>query len=255
MARKIVYPDAEDSLSPLFTGERLAKLEELGEFQIYYGSRPDDETFIGRIGDANAVISGWGLSNAVLTALPNLEIISFTGLGVSTFIDLAETTRKNITVTHTVSAAETIAEHTLGLMLDTARHISRLDRDIRQGHWNMEIASMDLRGKTLGIIGFGRIAQAVVPLALAFGMKIICWTRNPSRERADRFGIEFVDLDHLLTNSDVVSLHLARRSKSAVCSFGSMDLGIVNKYCQITNSGRKSTGRASKVRPDQSCRS
>jgi len=208
MTRKIIYPDAEGSLSPLFTGERLTKLEELGEFQIYYGSRPDDEIFIDRIGDANAVISGWGLSNAVLAALPNLEIVSFTGLGASTFIDLTETTRRNITVTHTVSAAETIAEHTLGLMLDTARHISRLDRDIRQGHWNMEIANMDLRGKTLGIIGFGRIAQAVVPLALAFGMKIICWTRNPSRERADRFGIEFVDLDHLLTNSDVVSLHL-----------------------------------------------
>lgn len=208
MARKIVYPDAEESLSPLFTGERLSKLEELGEFKIYYGSRPDDGTFIDRIGDANAVISGWGLSNAVLAASPNLEIISFTGLGASTFIDLTETARRNITVTHVLSAAETIAEHTMGLMLDTARHISRLDRDIRQGHWNMDLASMDIRGKTLGLVGFGRIAQAVVPLALAFGMKVICWTRNPSHERADRFGIVFVDLDQLLASSDVVSLHL-----------------------------------------------
>jgi len=208
MAPKIVYPDAEESLSSLFTGVRLTKLEELGEFQIYYGSRPDDETFIDRLGDASAVISGWGLSNAVLAALPNLEIISFTGLGASTFIDLAETTRRNITVTHVLSSAETIAEHTMGLMLDTARHISRLDRDIRRGQWNMELANMDLRGKTLGLIGFGRIAQAVVPLAQAFGMNVVCWTRNPSRERAERFGIEFIDLDHLLTNSDVVSLHL-----------------------------------------------
>lgn len=209
MARKIVYPDAEESLSPLFSGDRLTKLEKLGEFKIYYGSRPDDEKFIDRIGDANAVISGWGMSNAVLAALANVEIISFTGLGVSTFIDLAEATRRNITVTHTLSAAETVAEHTIGLMLDTARHISRLDRDIRRGQWNVELESMDLRGKTLGLIGFGRIAQAVVPLALAFGMEIVCWTRNPSRERADRFGIEFVDLDYLLTNSDIVSLHLS----------------------------------------------
>lgn len=208
MARKIVYPDAEESLSTLFTADRLNKLEELGEFKIYYGSRPDDQAFIDRIGEANAVLSGWGLSNAVLAALPDLEIISFTGLGASTFIDLAETTRRNIVVTHVLSAAETIAEHTMGLMLDAARHISRLDRDIRRGQWNTEMESMDLRGKTLGLIGFGRIAQAVVPLALAFGMKVICWTRNPSRERADHFGIEFVDLDHLLTNSDVVSLHL-----------------------------------------------
>ena len=209
MARKIVYPDAEESLSPLFAGNRLAKLEALGEFKIYYGSRPDDEKFIDRIGDANAVISGWGMSNAVLSALPNVEIISFAGFGVSTFIDLAEAARRNITVTHTLSAAETVAEHTIGLMLTTARHISRQDRDIRLGQWNEELESMDLRGKTLGLVGFGRIAQAVVPLALAFGMKIVCWTRNPSCERADRFGIEFVGLDYLLTNSDIVSLHLS----------------------------------------------
>lgn len=215
MARKIVYPDAEESLSQLFTAGRLNKIEELGEFKIYCGSRPDDQAFIDRIGDANAVLSGWGLSNTVLAALPKLEIISFTGLGASTFIDLAETTRRNIVVTHVLSATETIAEHTMGLMLDAARHISRLDRDIRRGQWNTELESMDLRGKTLGLVGFGRIAQAVVPLALAFGMKIICWTRNPGRERADRFGIEFVDLDHLLTNSDVVSLHLLSTPETA----------------------------------------
>lgn len=208
MARKIVYPDAEESLSPLFNSTRLAKLEDLGTFEIHYGTRPDDKTFIDRIGDANAVISGWGLSNTVLAALPNVEVISFTGLGVSTFIDLSETTRRNITVTHVLSAADTIAEHTMALMLDTARHVSRLDRDIRRGEWNMDLASMDLRGKTLGLVGFGRIAQAVVPLAQAFGMNVIAWTRNPTRERADRFGIEFVELDSLLSTSDVVSLHL-----------------------------------------------
>jgi phosphoglycerate dehydrogenase-like enzyme len=209
MVRKIVFPDAEESLAPMFKGPRLSKLEELGEFIIYYGNQPDDETFIHRIADANAVISGWGLSNTVLAALPNLEIISFTGLGVSTFIDLAETTRRNITVTHTLSTSETIAEHTMGLMLDAARHISRLDRDIRKGFWNTELVGLDLRGKTLGLVGFGRIAQAVVPLAQAFGMKVISWTRNPDKQRAAQCNIKFMELDHLLASSDVVSLHLS----------------------------------------------
>ena len=205
---KIVYPDAEESVSHLFTGTRLAKLEALGEFKIYYGSQPDDKTFIDRIADANAVISGWGLSNVVLAALPKVEIISFAGMGVSTFIDITETTRKNITVTHTQSSAESVAEHTMGLMLDAARHISRLDRDIRRGQWNTDLVGLDLRGKTLGLVGFGRIAQAVVPLAKAFGMKVISWTQNPSREREDQHNIEFVDLEKLLGTSDVVSLHL-----------------------------------------------
>ncbi len=209
MVRKIVFPDAEESLAPLFTGLRLSILEELGEFIIFYGSQPDDETFIHRIADANAVISGWGLSNTVLAALPDLEIISFTGLGVSTFIDLAETTRRNITVTHTLSASETIAEHTMGLMLDAARHISRLDRDIRKGFWSTELVGLDLKGKTLGLVGFGRIAQAVVPLAQAFGMKVVCWTRNPNQQRAAQFNIDFMELDQLLTASDVISLHLS----------------------------------------------
>ncbi|MCP4982611.1 MAG: 3-phosphoglycerate dehydrogenase [Gammaproteobacteria bacterium] len=208
MACKIVYPDAGENSARIITGKRLEKLENLGEFKIYCDDQPDDAVIIERLADADAAISGWGLNNAVLAALPKLEVISFTGLGASTFIDIAEARRRNITVTHTLSAASTIAEHTLGLMLDAARLISRLDRDIRHGHWNTEFYAMDLRAKTLGVIGFGRIAQAVVPLARAFGMKIICWTRKPDKERATHHGIEFVELDHLLANSDVVSLHL-----------------------------------------------
>jgi len=208
MTRKIVYPDADENSAQLMTGSRLAKLEDLGEFRLYCGEEPDDAAFIERLADADAVISGWGLSNAVLAALPKLEVISFTGLGVSTFIDIEEARRRNITVTHTLSAAETVAEHTMALMLDAARHVSRLDRDIHNGLWNTDLYAMDLRGKTLGLVGFGRIAAALVPLAQAFGMKVICWTRNPSRGRAEQYGIEFIGLDELLNTSDVVSLHL-----------------------------------------------
>ena len=203
-----MYPDAEESIAPLFTGERLNILKGLGEFEIFYGKQPDDQTVIERLAGAQAVISGWGMSNTVIAALPQIEVISFTGLGASTYIDIAETTRRNIIVTHTNSAAETIAEHTMGLMLDAARHISRLDRDIRKGCWNMDVVGMDLRGKTLGLVGFGKIAEAVVPLANAFGMKVIAWTRKPSPERENQHGVEFTELDDLLSNSDIVSLHL-----------------------------------------------
>ncbi len=208
MVRKIVYPDADEKSAKLITGARLAKLESLGEFKIYCDEEPDDAAFIERLADADAAISGWGLSNAVLSALPKLEVISFTGLGVSTFIDIAEASRRNITVTHTLSSAGTIAEHTMALMLDAARHVSRLDRDLRKGFWNTDLYAMDLRGKTLGLVGFGRIAAALVPLAQAFGMKVICWTRNPTRERAEAHGIEFIELEQLLKTSDVISLHL-----------------------------------------------
>lgn len=214
MTRKIVYPDAEGLESSIFTGARLSSLKSLGEFEIFYGNQPDDQTVIERCKDANAIISGWGISSTVIAALPQLELIAFTGLGASTFIGLTETNRRGISVTHCLSAAEAIAEHTLGLMLDVTRHITRLDRDMRNGHWNTEISGVELRGKTLGLIGFGRIAQAVVPLAKAFGMKIIAWTRNPNDDRANQYGIEFMSLDEVLSQSDVVSLHLASNSET-----------------------------------------
>lgn len=214
MTRKTVYPDAEESESRIFTGKRISRLKSLGEFEVFYGNRPDDQTVIDRCEGANAIISGWGVSNTVIAALPQLELIAFTGLGASTFIDLTETNRRGIAVTHTLSAAEAIAEHTLGLMLDVARHITRLDRDIRNGHWNTEITGVELRGKTLGLIGFGRIARAVVPLAKAFGMKVIVWTRNPDEDRAKQYDINFMPLDKVLSESDVVSLHLASNAET-----------------------------------------
>ena len=84
-ARHIVYPDAEENMAALFTGERLARLENLGKFTVYYGGRPSTKEYIERIGGANAIISGWGLNNEVLRAVDQLEIVSFEGLGAATF--------------------------------------------------------------------------------------------------------------------------------------------------------------------------
>ena len=173
----------------------------------YTNEQPDTESFVERIADAKGMISAWGLGNDVLALLPDLEVISFIGLGASKFIDISEAARRGIAVTHTLSAAETIAEHTMGLMLAATRQIVRRDREIRNGMWN-DLPIFDLKGKTLGLVGFGRIAQATMPLAKAFGMKVIAWTRNPNAEMASHYGIEFVSLDDLLAESDVVSLHL-----------------------------------------------
>jgi D-3-phosphoglycerate dehydrogenase len=222
---EIVYPDAEQNIGPMLTGERLARLESLGKFSVYYGDRPSAAEFIERIGSASAVLSGWGLDNEVLRAATKLEIVSFTGYGVGTFIDLNEAAQLGITVTRTQSTAETVAEHTLALMLSAARHIARLDRETRAGRWNTELQGFDLRGKTLGLVGFGRIAQAVLPLAKAFGMRVIAWTHHPTDERARRYGIEFCGLDDLLTESDLVSIHLISNTETA----GLIDAGRLRK--------------------------
>jgi D-3-phosphoglycerate dehydrogenase len=129
------------------------------------------------------------------------------GLGAASFFDLAEVGRRGVTVTHGLSAASSVAEHTLALMLAASRNIVLRDREIRQGLWN-DFPCADLKGKTLGLIGYGRIARLVTPLAQAFGMNVIAWARSPSAEIASNFGIEFASLKELLATSDVVSLHL-----------------------------------------------
>ncbi|MDH3234912.1 MAG: 3-phosphoglycerate dehydrogenase [Alphaproteobacteria bacterium] len=195
-------------MTDLLMGERRARLEALGRFTAYYGGPLEPGEIAERIGDAAGIILNWYLPNEVLQATKNLEIVSFIGLGASNFIDIDEAARQGITVTHTISAAETVAEHTMALILAAARNIARLDRGIREGTWNTDLAGHDLRGKTLGLIGFGRIAQRTAPLAKAFGMRVIAWTRNPSAQRAARHDIEFADLDTVVGTSDVLSLHL-----------------------------------------------
>ena len=208
MTRRIVYPDAPSSWKALFDDERITRLKAMGEFSLHVSdSHPEAETLIDRIGDAEGIISAWGVVNDVLAALPNLKIISFVGLGAASFFDLTEAARRGITVTHTLPPGATIAEHTMALMLAASRKIALRDREIRQGVWN-DLPIFDLKGKTLGLVGFGRAAQATVPLAKAFGMKVVAWARSPKAEHVSKYGIEFIALEELLTGSDVISLHL-----------------------------------------------
>lgn len=208
MTRKIAYPDAPSSWEPFFNDERLSRLNSIGEFSLNYSdSHPTPETLIERIGDSAGVISGWGLSNDVLDSLPDLEVISFVGLGVTSWFDMTEIARRGITLTHGLSADASVAEHTMALLLAASRKIALRDREIRAGLWN-DLPIFDLKGKTLGLIGFGRIAQAVAPIANAFGMKVVAWARNPTSELAAKYGIEFISLEALLNSSDVISLHL-----------------------------------------------
>jgi len=208
MTRKIVFPDAPGSWSIFFNEDRISRLNSIGEFSLDYSdNHPSPETLIERIGDAEGMISGWGVNNDVLAALPNLKVISFVGLGVASFFDLAEASRRGVTITHGLSAASSVAEHTMALILSASRNIVLRDREIRQGAWN-DFPCFDLRGKTLGLIGYGRIAQFVTPLAQAFGMNVVAWTRNPNAEIASKYKIEFVALDDLMASSDVISLHL-----------------------------------------------
>ena len=206
----IVYPDASQQVGDLMTGARLAKLSEAGEFTAHVGRPENDRQFIERIANANALMLGWNLPVEVMKAAPALELIAFVGIGAGNFVDIDAAVHRGITVCNTPGYADdTVAEHALAMMLAVAKHLRRLDRDLHSGYWNQSLPAVELRGKVLGLVGFGGIGARFAALARGIGMTVRAWTRNPSPQRARQHAIEFVDLDTILRESDVISLHVA----------------------------------------------
>jgi len=236
--RQIVYPDADVEALRVFTGTRRTRLESLGTLHIHEGAPPSDESFIERVKDASAVILGWKLPDTVLNSMNNTEIIAFTGIGAASLVNLPLARNKGIVVTNTPGYANnTVAEHTIALMLSLSRQVPRLDRDMRAGGWRHDLQSFDLHGKTLGLVGLGGIAERTAQLAIAFGMRVIAWTRNPSPERAQRAGITFEDLDTVLSTSDVVSVHV-ELNETTHGLITAQKLALIPEHAYVINTAR-----------------
>ena len=148
---RIVYPDANPHIGEQMTGARLERLRQVGQFTAHVGQPASDQQFIARIGDADALMLGWGLPAEIMNAAPNLELIAFVGIGAGNFVDLEAAVARGITVCNTPGYADdTVAEHALAMMLATARHLLRLDRDLRDGRWNQSLSGVEMRGKQMG---------------------------------------------------------------------------------------------------------
>jgi glyoxylate reductase len=156
--------------------------------------------------------TGIGMDAELIRAAGNLKIISVYGAGYDS-IDVDEASRQNILVANAPeSVTESTAELAFGLMLATARNIAARDRWLRinpGSRWGMMMnEGQSLYGKTLGIVGLGRIGKAVARRGLASGMKVFYFNRNRlDREEEKALGVDYLPLDQLLEVSDVVSLH------------------------------------------------
>lgn len=158
--------------------------------------------------DALIIRSATTADAELLAAAHNLRVIARAGVGVDN-VDLAAATQRGIVVMNTPDG-NTIAtaEHAFGLMLALARHIPDSEISMRGGKWDRKtFMGVELRGKTLGIIGFGRIGRAVAKRALAFEMTVITADPYIPADVAADFGVELVDLDTLYARSDFITLH------------------------------------------------
>ncbi len=181
----------------------------LGHTFNYYMDRNEDEAaLVQRMAGADVVVvSNIKLSAAVLAQCPNLKYLSvaFTGLD---HIDLAYCREHGIEVQNAAGYSTTaVSELAVGMMLDLLRNILTLSEQMHQGAGRGTFLGRELRGKTVGIVGTGAIGIATARLLLAFGAKVIAWSRT-ERPEVKAMGISYMPLDDLLRQSDIVSLHV-----------------------------------------------
>ena len=204
---RIVFPDGAGCVQ---SPADLEPLRRLGIVDFHDGPPRDRAELIARVRDAEAVILDYSEMDAeVLRACPRLRFISFLGIGYASCIDVDAATRQGITVANTPDYGSTsVAEHALAMMLALTRHVAAADRSLREGRWEPgRFHGIELRGKTLGIVGLGPIGVEMARLGAGIGMRVIAWTRRAAPGRAP--GVEPVTLEHLFERADVVSLHLA----------------------------------------------
>ena len=206
----LVIPD--DEPPALFGTPLEGRARALADRVEWHVNRPGGAAdTIARLRDADAVInirSSVQFPRQVLAACPNLKLLSVWGTGVD-HVDLAAAAELGITVSNTPGyGAPYVSEHALALALAVSRRIVQNDRRIREGGWAAGFID-ELYGKTLGVVGAGAIGRRMIQLGQGIGMEVIAWTVNPSPERAAEYGVEFLPLENLLQQSDVVSLHVA----------------------------------------------
>jgi phosphoglycerate dehydrogenase-like enzyme len=234
----IVVPDDYPSV---FEGtEAHGKLETLGRVAVFTerGADQEDE-LIRRLGDARVAINIRAharFTERVFAACPSLELISVWGTGVDN-IDLDAAVRAGVTVSNIPGVnANAVAEQALALLLAVARRTPALDREMRRGRWPREVLTQ-LLGKTLGVFGLGATGSRMVVLGRMLGMDVLAWSARDDASRAQACGARPASKHEILTEADVVSLHL-RLSPETERFLGPSELALLKPHAILINTAR-----------------
>ena len=170
------------------------------------------EELVNHVADLDALIvrSATKIRKEIIDAAKNLKVIGRAGVGLDN-IDVEYAKSKGIKVINTPGATSiSVAELTIGLLLAVMRKIAYADREMRKGAWPKKVCKgIEMYGKTLGIIGIGRIGREVAKRARAFGMRVIYYdVYRPDKAIEKELGIEFRELDTLISEADVITVHV-----------------------------------------------
>jgi len=205
---------------------------------------PPRQVLLEKARDADALVTMLAdkIDKELFAAAPKLKIVTQIAVGYDN-IDLAEATKRGIYVTNTPDVlTETTADFAWALLMAVARRVVEADRYVREGKWTVAwhpdmLMGRDIYGATIGIVGAGRIGQAVAHRAKGFNMKILYNNRSRKPEMEKAFGAKRVELDELLRESDFVSLHVAL-TKETTHLISAEKLALMKSTAYLVNNSR-----------------
>jgi D-3-phosphoglycerate dehydrogenase len=189
--------------------------------------------------DALVVRSQTQVTEEVLAAAEHLKVVARAGIGVDN-VDVEAATRRGVMVVNAPqSNVVSAAEHTIALLLAQARNVPQADADLKAGRWERtKWQGVELAGKTLGVIGLGRVGALVASRTLAFGMRVIAFDPYVTSERAKEMGVDVMPtLEALLVQADFVTIHLPRTADTERL-IGAHELSLMKRGARLVNTAR-----------------
>ncbi len=237
-ARPVIVIPGDDPVQ-IADSPRLDQLRQLGDLHIYRDRPATPAEQVERLRDADVLLNSRGQvkwPGELLAQLPRLKMITTCSIGTDS-IDLTAARERGILVSNIPGrTAPVVAEHALALMFAAAKRVAYQTSELKAGRWT-RTENILLAGKTLGVVGAGAIGREMIRLGQAVGMRVIAWTFNPSTSREHELGVPFVQLDQLLTESDVVSVHI-RLTPDSRGFIGAAQLAQMKQGSLLVNSAR-----------------
>ncbi len=210
---------------------------------VVYGRTPKDKVIERLQGAQIAIVNKVNINEEVLNACKDLKWIGITATGYDT-LDIVACKNHNIPVANVPGySTNSVAQMAFALILELCHSAGRYDKSVRAGHWQIDIPEsaqiikhQELFGKTIGLIGFGNIAKQVATIANAFGMRVICHTRT-LRSEYENLSVEFLPLETLLSESDIISLHCPA-TESTKNMINEKTLSLCKEGVRIINTSR-----------------
>jgi phosphoglycerate dehydrogenase-like enzyme len=215
------------------------KLKERADITVLCERLDSSDKIIEQLRDFDALVlmrERTLLSDQEYSQLPKLKFISQTGR-TSHHLDLANATKRGIAISGTPSdTGSTTKELTIGLILALARKIPQVNQRMRQEIWPA-LPGMMLEGKTVGVLGLGRIGKEVARIMKAFNTRVLAWSRTLTAERAAEVAAESVPLETLLRESDIVTVHV-HFNQQTVGLIGAKEIALMKRGAFLVNTGR-----------------